>query len=182
MTNPQRINERIRFQTTVDTPLGQTMAYLRLKDYDLKREAEKLLVSRFLPFALTLGESGATSVHLQASTHVAYDCISQFAGIIQMIREVYQLQPVHPSTFPSPDSLSIAYQLSEAIQMMRQPDSHPGQPTHSPLLSPNVLTSNGYSLSAQAAPEPSEDEGGDLLEADVERQQTDEQYKSLFGE
>jgi hypothetical protein len=177
MTNPQRINERIRFQTTVDSPLGQTMAYLRFKDYDLKREAEKLLISRFLPFALMPRELGETGIDLSISTHIAYDCISHLSGIIQTIREVYQLQPAHPSAFPSPDSLSIAYQLSEAIQIMRQ--SAPAQ--SSPQFSPVVVNPNGQALSSQTATESSEKDEAHL-EVTPERQQTKEQFNFLFGE
>jgi hypothetical protein len=182
MTNPQRINERIRFQTTVDTPFGQTMAYLRFKDYDLKREAEKLLISRFLPFALMPRKTGESGIDLSISTHIAYDCIGHLSGIIQTIREVYQLQPAHPSTFPSPDSLSIAYQLSEAIQIMRQSSSiqsFPVQP--SPQSSPVVATPNGQALSTQTIPESGEKDE-ERLEVAPERQQTKEQFNFLFGE
>jgi hypothetical protein len=176
MTNPQRINERIRFQTMVDTPFGQTMAYLRFKDYDLKREAEKLLISRFLPFALMPREPSKTGIDLSISTHIAYDCISHLSGIIQTIREVYQLQPAHPSTFPSPDSLSIAYQLSEAIQLMRQSSSVQSSPQFSPAL----ITPNGQALSTQTIPESGEKDE-EHLEVVPEQQQTKEQFNFLFG-
>jgi hypothetical protein len=163
------------------------MTYLRFKDYDLKREAEKLLISRFLPFALASEIAGEQGTDLSMSTHIAYDCISHLSGVIQIIREVYQLQPAHSLTFPSPDALSIAYQLSEAIQMMRQISIVP--PLHSaPQSSPVVVAPNGQALSSHAtpesshaAPESSKEQEEIPLEVALKQQKTQDHFNFLFG-
>lgn len=105
MTNFDRLDEKMRFQPFSDSQLGQTILYMRHRGYDLSQEAEDLLIARFLPFALR--EQSETPADLQAATHIACNCIGKLSGIIQAMREAYQLQPLTPKVIPN-DNASIS--------------------------------------------------------------------------
>jgi len=92
-------DERIRFRHSHDSHLGQVITYMHLRGYDLSKEAEDLLIARFLPFALR--ENSATSTDVEAAKNIAADCIGKLTGFIYSIREAYQLPPLTTSFIPS---------------------------------------------------------------------------------
>jgi hypothetical protein len=91
MTYLDRMDVKLRLQPTPDSHLGQTIAYLRSRGYDLSKEVEHLLIARFLPFALK------DQADPQTASDMACDCIGKLAGFTHAIEVCYQLQPSIPT-------------------------------------------------------------------------------------
>jgi hypothetical protein len=121
MTEPKRMDIRIRFQPYPHHQLGQTLLYMQLRGYDPTQEAENLLISRFLPFALK--EQIERDPDCPSAAYVAQVCIGRLSGTIQAIREVYQLQPSTAGVPSNTEALAIAHecigQLSGVIQSIQ---------------------------------------------------------------
>jgi hypothetical protein len=179
MTDPKRMDVKIRFQPYPHHQLGQVLLYLERRGYDRIKEAEKLLISRFLPFALK-EQSEQQDVDRQAATHIAHECMSQLSGAIQAIREIYQLQPPIPASTPNAEALSRAYecigQLSGVIQSIQEiyqlqpPACAAKQILPGSLLSPGSGSAlNGNDSKSVDHSELSEDPDGEELEPEQQR-------------
>jgi hypothetical protein len=110
MTNSNH-DETIRFRHSPDSQLGKVLEYMRLQGYDLKKEAEYLLIARFLPFALK--EEIETLEDLQAAKNMAFDCIGKLTGFIYSIREAYQLPSLADSLTQGTNSIPVAKEEPE---------------------------------------------------------------------
>jgi hypothetical protein len=119
MTHFDRIDIKLRLQPTPDSHLGQTIAYLRSRGYDLSKEVENLLIARFLPFALK------DQADPQTASDMACDCMGKLAGFTHAIEICYQLQPSMPPTINEPSAIPLP-EPSDGREVQKQPH-HPIQ-------------------------------------------------------
>jgi hypothetical protein len=195
MNDSQRLDVKIRFQPYPHHQLGQVLLYLDRRGYDRTKEAEKLFISRFLPFALHEQED-LSGNDRQAAIQTAQDCMIQMSGAAQAIQAMYQLPtPVSPPT-PQAEALSQAYEciayLSSVIHTMqavyRLPlPMHTGRPIPpGSSLSPGLRAAlNGQGLRSVDADGLDEDLDDEELESEQKREtqpdQDQNEFLKMFG-
>lgn len=90
------IGVSIRLRPRMNTPLERCLRYMRFLELDINNEISELIRLKFL--ALTFKHEKDE----ERGRYAAYEAIGQLEGLIQYIREVYQIKPSAPLAEPEP--------------------------------------------------------------------------------